>query len=1243
MRWPIALFLVFLLSCGTTTIVQGQTDALDEANRLHQQALDLHKQSKYAEALPLYQRALALQEKALGSDHPIVAISLNNLAVLHKTMGDYAQALPLFQRALAIHEKVLGPDHPDTANNVSNLAGLYQEMGDYAQALPLSQRALALLEKVLGREHPSTAGTLYNLALLYREMRNTEQAFLFAQRALTIREKVLGPEHPDTAATLAALAGIYQLKGDYAQALQLFRKGLVIREKVLGSKHPDTAASLNDLATVYADIGDYEQAKTFYQQALAIWEKTLGPDHPNTILAIANLATVQEPLALFSTGFSPKEERVLALREKTLGPNHPDVARALENLAAVYLAYKEPQKALPLYQRAVKIWERNFGPDNPDRATALNNLAAVYEALNQETQALEIHQQVLAVREAILGPEHLETAKTLASLARINARLGKYEMALSLFKRSFAAKKQVVDNVFRATSEKQKLQFLQQLTDDYIAALWLVSQYLSSDTQAVRWSLELVLQWKGIVLDVEARTQQALAATLTGDALQSWQRLMQNRSELSHLLLTGPGEKNLEDYRKAIQETRATIAQEEKFISQHSNLGAQVITPYQVTVLRVVQALPRNSALVEFVGLWDVSHTSDLSRSTKYYLAFVLTSNNQLTLIKLGAADRIDAAVHESLATIDNLEFRINPKAYSHKVSGTLSELYRLVFAPLLSVAESRTRIIVSPDGELNKVPFAALQMPSGHHLIEHLTISYVASGRDLLRSGSNEKVTTNLLLVANPAFDDQEVLYQTKGSEEAVRAGDYGERFEPLPGTKEEARIIPTLLSGAQQVLQGKYATESALRSAKPPKVLHLATHGFFLKDEENPPPDLRSFMGDMGLSTVRGKEGVRTIPVENERVTPQVNPMVRSGLALAGANHAKEVKSGYDGLLTALEVSGMNLYSTDLVVLSACETGVGDIQVGEGVYGLRRAFVLAGAKNLVMSLWAVNDKITLQQMEEFYRGYAAGKSPAVALRNAQLKSIAALREQTKATLGEPFAPVRLWAPFIVQQTAENSRGETLITANAEDSIPTFGEETERGKGGMQQLPTEESLTDQAQDLQQTPKPEPVSLEVEKPDGGSGYQRWNLIVPLLAFIGLFILSRARFGGVTTDREKPLPTPQEQKPTVSVQAATLQSAPYARFVCQQPNAGLPREIALVHDDVVIGSGTDCDVILRHPSVARQHTRLQWRKQGYILTDLQSAAGTYVNGRRITENLLKDGWTVRFGEIEFVFYEATRQY
>jgi tetratricopeptide (TPR) repeat protein len=1016
-------------------------DHPDTATTLNNLAEVYYNMGEYAQALLLCQRALAIREKVLGPDHPDTATTLSKLAAVYYRMDDYAKALPLYQRTLTICEKAFGSDHPYTATTLNNLAELYRDMGEYAQALPLHQRALAIREKVLGPDHPNTAESLSHLAEVYYNMGEYAQALLLCQRALAIREKVLDPDHPDTAHSFNALAMVYYSMGEYAKALPLYERALAIREKALGPNHPDTARSLNNLAVLYKDTGEYAQALPLYERALAIREKALGPNHPDTAQSLNNLAPLYDDIGDYTKALL-LHQRALAIREKALGPNHPDTAQSLNNLAALYESMRDYTKALPLYQRALAIWEKGVGPDHPSTALALDNLARLYTFMGDYTQALPLSQRALAIREKVLGPDHPSTATTLGNLANLYVFMGEYTQALPLSQRALAiwekalgpdhpetapilsnlamqsmltgeyaqglrflqraltAQDYTFANVFSVASEEQKLQFAEKSQGTYLFALLLIHRRFPKDPQAVRFSLELVLRRKGIVLDAQSRAQQTLAAHLEGKTLESWQRLTQYRSALSRSLLGGPGKQSPEDYKRRVEELHGAIAREEEFLAQHSGLVAQELTQRQVTAQMLAGRLPKDGVLAEFVRIQDLNEKT--KQFDKRYLAFVLTPDNQVTLVDLGDAEKIDAKIKSTLAAINHPDYSRDPETYSRQADTELSALYTLLLQPLEAALGSYTRLIVSPDGELNNVPFAALRTPDSHYLVEKFTLSYVASGRDLLRGKTGVDPATTLLLVANPAFDDGKVLQMAAASsEEAVRAADYRKSFPSLPGTAEEARIIPPLVKGTQKVLEGKQATESAVRTTQSPKVLHLATHGFFLKDETLPLPDL-AFRSSISLPT-----------------NARISPMVRSGLALAGANHAQEITTGDDGLLTALEVTSMNLYGTDLVVLSACETAAGDVKVGEGVYGLRRAFVLAGAKNLVMSLWQVGDQTTRTQMEEFYRAYGQGERPADALRRAQLQTLTNLRELT-ATMKEPLAPVRLWAPFIVQQTGE-------------------------------------------------------------------------------------------------------------------------------------------------------------------------------------------------------------------------------
>ena len=335
------------------------------------------------------------------------------------------------------------------------------------------------------------------------------------------------------------------------------------------------------------------------------------------------------------------------------------------------------------------------------------------------------------------------------------------------------------------------------------------------------------------------------------------------------------------------------------------------------------------------------------------------------------------------------------------KSQESLAQLSALVWKPLASSLGQADRLIVSPDGRLNLVPFAALVEGTGQPLVERYHLTYVSSGRELITTGDAFAPESELLLVANPAYDQTAPEASSPGT--ALRSRDFRRHFDPLPGTEREAHEIPPLVSGRpalKRVVVGPSATERVVKAAHNPRILHLATHGFFLEDT----PIEQEPMGQHAVLVTSDGPGVPSPAVGHYE-----NPLLRSGLAFAGANHAGESTGGEDGILTALEITGMDLNGTDLVVLSACETALGTVRAGEGVFGLRRAFALAGAKNLLMSLWSVDDEVTADQMKAFYENLQT-LPPADALRQAQRETIRLLKEQ------DGTANPGLWASFILQ-----------------------------------------------------------------------------------------------------------------------------------------------------------------------------------------------------------------------------------
>lgn len=355
----------------------------------------------------------------------------------------------------------------------------------------------------------------------------------------------------------------------------------------------------------------------------------------------------------------------------------------------------------------------------------------------------------------------------------------------------------------------------------------------------------------------------------------------------------------------------------------------------------------------------------------------------------------IDGAIDELRKSLrDNKRKDVGPLARA---------VDELVMRPVRALVGDATHLLVSPDGALNLIPFEALVDEQNRYLIERYSFTYLTSGRDLLRMQVARNNPGNPLVLADPSFGEPETDQLAKADTRKLRLSRKRQSivtgndlssvyFAPLSGTEQEAQAIKSLFPEVT-LLTGTEATEARLKQASAPRLLHIATHGFFLTDELN-------------ATDTRGTRAISaSAKIEN--------PLLRSGLALAGANLRSG--AGDDGILTALEASGLNLWGTKLVTLSACDTGLGEVKNGEGVYGLRRAFVLAGAESLVMSLWPVSDYVTREMMTAYYRNLRQGQGRGESLRQVQLSMLKRKGRE------HPF----YWASFIQSGEWANLEGK--------------------------------------------------------------------------------------------------------------------------------------------------------------------------------------------------------------------------
>jgi CHAT domain-containing protein len=973
----------------------GDERALDEARKLFKKAQDLHRAGKYDEAISMIEGTLKIREKILGPDHRDVGTALNNLAVVYRDKSDYAKAEPLYRRALAVREKALGQWHPEVAATLSNLALLYSDRGEYAEAEPLYQRALGICEKSLGPEHLDLAYPLTNLAILYRNQGKYTKSESLYQRALPIFEKALGPEHPNVATALNALAILYSSRGEYARAEPLFRRALAIRKKTLGPEHPIIAESLHNLAVINDERGDYEGAERLYRQALAIKEKALGPEHRYLASSLSQLAEIYRKKGEYAKS-ERLHQRALSIRVKTLGPEHPEVPSSLSLLASLYRDRGNYAKAEAFYRRSLAILEKSLGPEHPDVAFPLRAIAQLYRNRGDYVKAEPLYLRALAIREKALGPEHPEVAVSLNDLSLLYAAKADTTRAIAYESRANAIIEHGLTLNLTTGSERQKLAYLATLSDQTYWTISLHLRYAPADPLARNLAASVILQRKGRALDAASGSLNALRSRFNTEDRALLDELADTRSQIAKLVLDGPQKITAERYQTRIRTLDDQAEELEAEISHRSSEFRALSLP--VTLAAVQATIPADAALIEF-NIYRLFNVKAAKEKQAYgrprYVAYILRREGPVQWKDLGEAKAIDTAITALRRAMR--DWRRND------VKVLARALDKLVFQPLRPLIGKQKRLLISPEGELNLVPFAALIDERGRYRIEQYSISYLGSGRDLLRFELPRQSHSGPLVIANPDFGSrhkvnprlslrgEKVAPEEQGEGESATAVFSQFYFSPLPQTAKEGEALSELLPEAT-LLTKRSASKSAVSQIRSPALLHIATHGFFLED-------LR--LGSVKVRNASGQDSGRVSQQVGRGGDRSENPLLRSGLALAGAN---EQKREDNGILTALEVSGLNLWGTKLVVLSACDTGVGEVKNGDGVYGLRRSLVLAGAETQVMSLWAVSDKATRELMVSYYRKLQQGEGRGDALREVQMEML------KRAEWRHPY----YWAGFI-------------------------------------------------------------------------------------------------------------------------------------------------------------------------------------------------------------------------------------
>ena len=848
---------------------------------------------------------------------------------------------------IAVTMLVPNPSPCQSGKEIEELTGQIDQLkkqGRYYEAIPLAAKFLAINEERFGPDHPNVSRALNNLGNFYRITGRYAEAEPIIKRSLAIQEAApFGPERPSVAGTLVLLAMVYNNTGRYAEAEALLKRSLDILERARTPIPPERKAfSLALLAESYHLAGRNDEAEPIMKRSLDIWGKSQS--------------------IVENTAFS------------------------LIILARIYNNMGRYAEAEPLVKRSLEICEKTLGNDSPNVALALANLARIYNNTGRNAEAEPLFRRSLEIREKVFGENHTSVAISLNSMGFHYGITGKHNEANVFFRRSVDIRDSIRESIFTLLTEKQKLSYMKSQERGIYGYMSHTLNFSGNDQAAVTDTFNAWLRWKGSVIEAQGRYMDAL--TVSGDpkVQEKFKELTAVRRQIASLQLSGSGNMDPDEYKKKIAElekTKGVLETELTVMSRDFMLRNKART---ADVRAVSSMLPGDAAYLDYARITPFDFKAKRWGKPRYLLfVFIPGSTPRVRLMDMGTSERADSHINAYLREMNRAKTE-GALPDEKKLRKEASILYDILIKPAEPFLKGRKHILVSPDGNLNLMPFEVLTAPSGTYLIEDYLVSYVGAGRDMMKFTPQSLKGGVSLIIADPDYDlGQKGLEQSRNAEGLrtarirghVSRSAKGMRFDRLPDTVEEANTIEKILEDrfAQKVSnrQDKKALEDILFGTPSPKVLHLATHGYFLSVEETRQPEKIQ----EGLSL--DSDPLQDLPAAVE------NPMLRSGIVLAGANTSLE-EGRDDGMVTAEKVLGLKLKGTDIVVLSACQTGIGDIQSGEGVFGLKRAFILSGAKTLVMSLWSVPSKETVELMTSFYTLLSEGKTKAEALRQAKL-----------------------------------------------------------------------------------------------------------------------------------------------------------------------------------------------------------------------------------------------------------------
>lgn len=999
----IALILNLILTGSLCHAQDPRAVALSKSITLAEQ---YEKQVKHREAAAEYAKARGIAVQLFGANDIRIASLSQAEGILHIKMGDFAKAELLIGQSLKIAESV--HDKEFTAEAINNLAAVKWEQAAYLDAQTLHERALDLLIQSYGERSAAVAVSRGNLGGVYKSLGDytrAEPLMLQSLHALRANQPKRALELADG---LMNLADLYTVQGQFPRAERLLLESIQIKERTFGANHFEVGRTRNNLAALYSAMGQYEKAEAMQKQVLKIIESGLGAEHPDVARILTNLAIAYQQQKRFSEA-EPLYKRAFAIRLKTVGKEHPDTALIEHNMGEFYAARKDYPQSMALYEDSLAIRRKIFGGDHPSVSYSLMAMGELEFRQGRYAAARKLFDDALLIRQKKLSQYHPDLAYTHSALGEVDQVTQKWESSVEHFDLSRRGFRRHVDQVLPSLPEAEQLMFLRHTEEPHFhTALSLVLSQPENE-RIIEHSASWVLNGKAI--SQQALAQRALIArdTTNPQLAAVVKSLLVIRKQLASLtMIKESKEADLARQSRIDELSKQEQAQSQKLAQQ----GARSLgSGSWIEINQIRQSLKANSVLIEIARFKSHDHQTpeiNAEELPERYVAWIIPAaeGGKIRVVDLGDASKIDEHVRAAQTALKEAPALIREQGErdaERMLTPVLKKLAGKILYPLLAGIKPDQSIYLSPDSMLWLVPWSALPLENDSFAIEKFDIRYLVTGRDLVRADVTLKAGPPIIF-ADPDFNldpaavetaTQHILRKSSGDRNALRAVAPLGKFKlgtaaQLPGTKTEAAVVlpqlETYTASKAAVYTGQWALEAIFKSLRQPRVLVLSTHGFFEEEKQKLAPHIE----DPPHST---------------------NPLLRCGLLLAGCNKPIDTSlvDGEDGILTGLEIVSADLRGTELVVLSACETGLGEVRNGEGVAGLRQAFQLAGARTVVSTLWQIPDRETAKLMANFFTGLAQSGDKAKSLRGSQLKLIEARRERSGAA--HPF----FWAAFTI------------------------------------------------------------------------------------------------------------------------------------------------------------------------------------------------------------------------------------